>query len=111
MKEILSRLDLQPSLKGQILGIKHCYDYRMGSVAGCLIAHKGRLRILFVGNDQIGNGHFRQFVQALEDASERERFVLSVEDFINPRLRDWFIRRGYRYNRKADRVTYIKEQP
>ena len=114
MEELIKTLNLDKwYLSGALGDEDNIYTYRWNTIRGIARVNFGTVmtrpsfEIIAIENDVIGNGRFHEFIAIMEKYNETLKLNFSICQFFNPRLREWFRRRGYRYDPSDDEMSYV----
>lgn len=108
MELIFKELDLRPFPPAMMMGDDDMFMYQKGTVRGLIKIGSKSLELVAIENDEAHNGQFLQFIEWMERNSFKHGFKFSITTFFNPRLRQWFINRGYEYDKHNDSTTYVR---
>lgn len=108
MHELLKEFELIEFPYAMMLGYKTIFMYKWSTIDGLLKIgiKRNALQIIAINNSKKHNGEFIKFIELLESAADKTNMLLTVSDFFNGHLRQWFIRRGYMYAKEYDTVIY-----
>lgn len=108
MRQLTNKLSLQPYPFAVVMGDDDVFMFRWHTIHGLMrINETDKLIDLFaIANDQMHNGKFVEFIEMMESHQRNGDMQYGVSEFFNPRLRDWFKRRGYIHFKMSDTMFY-----
>ena len=78
----------------------HYYTFIHGSLYGLFcLSDKKTVNLLAINNSKMHNGQFQKFIELLEKFTRENNLKFMIGELFNPRLDDWFARRGYQKER------------
>jgi hypothetical protein len=81
--------------------------YNWNTIFGIAKIENNKLQIIAIENTEMGNGMFLKFIEMIEQECRNTGIGFGVYEFFNPRLRQWFARRGYAYNVMEDSMSFV----
>ena len=92
----------------RIFGDDHYYTFMHGSLYGLFnLSDEKVINLLAINNSKMHNGQFIKFVELLEQFARDNNLKFMIGELFNPRLDNWFARRGYKKDR--DNRIYVDD--